>query len=52
MLNLNTSTSVETLAAAIVGAATDERPLEKDTVMNEISKVTAREWFALGNRVP
>ncbi len=52
MLNLNTPTSVETPAVAIVGAATDERPLEKDTVMNEISKVTAREWFALGNRVP
>ncbi len=52
MLNLNTPTSVETPEAAIVGAATDERPLEKNTVMNEISKVTAREWFALGSRVP
>ncbi len=52
MLNLNTPTSVETPAVAIVGAATDERPLAKDTVLNEISKVTAREWFALGNRVP
>ncbi len=52
MLNLNASTSVENLAAAIVGAATDEQPLEKNAVMNEISKVTAREWFALGNRVP
>ena len=52
MLKLNKPTSVETPKAAIVGAATDEQLLEKNTVMNEISKVTAREWFALGNRVP
>ncbi len=52
MLNLNTPTSVETLAAAMVGAAIEERPLEKNAVMNEIPKVTAREWFALGNRIP
>jgi hypothetical protein len=52
MLTLNKSTSVETPEAAIVGAGTDEQLFEKNTVMNEISKVTAREWFALGNRVP
>ncbi len=52
MLNLNTPASVEISAAAIVGAAIDEQLLEKKSVTNEISKVTAREWFALGNRVP
>ena len=52
MLNLNTPTSVEASEAAIVGAATGEQPVENNMRMNGISKVTAREWFALGNRVP
>lgn len=52
MLNLDKPTSVETAEAVIVGAAADEQLLEKDTFKNEISKVTAREWFALGKRVP
>ncbi len=52
MLNLNKLMSVETPEPAIVGAAPDVQLLEKNTVTNEISKVTAREWFALGNRVP
>ena len=52
MLNLNTATSAEAPAAAIVGAATDEQAPERNTVVNGISKVTAREWFALGKRVP
>ena len=52
MLNLNTPTSVGTPAAAIVGAATDDQALGKNPVVNGISKVTARAWFALGNRVP
>lgn len=52
MLNLNNTTTLETPEAAIVGAATDEQLFEKNTVMNGISKVTARKWFALGNRVP
>ena len=52
MLNLNTPTSVETPAAAIVGAATDERPLEKNTVTNEISKVTDVGGLPLGRRDP
>ena len=51
MLNLNNPTSVETPEAAVIGAATDERLLEKNTPAIEIPKVTAQEWFALGNRV-
>jgi len=52
MLNLNNTATVEIPEAAIVGAATDEQLFEKNTVMNKVSKVTAREWFALGHRVP
>ncbi|MCZ6858861.1 MAG: alpha/beta hydrolase [Alphaproteobacteria bacterium] len=52
MLNLNKSTSVEKPEAAILGAAIEERLIENSTLQNDISKVTAREWFALGNRVP
>ena len=52
MLNFNKPKFVEASEAAIGRVATDEQLLEKGTVENEISKVTAREWFALGNRVP
>ena len=52
MLNLNKPTSVETPEAIILGGATEGQPHAKNTVKNEIAKVTAREWFALGNRVP
>ena len=52
MLSQNEPTSVEPSAAAIVGTAAVEQLLEKNTVVNEISKVTAQEWFSLGNRVP
>lgn len=52
MLKLNNTATVETPEAAIIGAATGEQPFEKNSVMNEVPKVTAEEWFALGNRVP
>jgi pimeloyl-ACP methyl ester carboxylesterase len=52
MATLNKPTSVATPAAAIAGAATDERLVEKNMAMNGISSLTAREWFALGKRVP
>jgi pimeloyl-ACP methyl ester carboxylesterase len=52
MLNLNNTTALETPAAAIAGAPTSEHLPAKVPVMNKVSKVTAREWFAKGHRVP
>ena len=52
MLTLDKPTSVETRAAIIGGAATDEPLLDRNSTATEIPRVTAREWFALGNRVP
>ena len=52
MLTLNQPKSVETAQAAILRAATDERSLERSPVINRISNITAREWFALGDRIP
>ncbi len=44
MLNLSTSPSV-------VGAAIDDQTRDARTAESEISRVTAREWFARGHRV-
>ena len=52
MSNANERTSVEISNAAIVGAATDDRLLEHNPAVNGTAKVTARQWFALGDRVP
>ena len=46
MLELNKSTSLD------LAKTTDLQPLERNSDMNEVSEVTAEEWFALGNRVP
>ncbi|MFQ5566309.1 MAG: alpha/beta hydrolase [Paracoccaceae bacterium] len=53
MLDLNTPTSAVTPEAAIVSAPTDrQQGHETNPVTNAIARVTAQEWFALGDRVP
>ena len=52
MPNINEFTSVETPNAAVVGAATNDSRIERSTVVSGTTKVTARQWFALGDRVP
>ncbi len=51
MLDLNTTISVDTLQTVIGNAATGEQPPEKSNGANKIPGVTARDWFALGDRV-
>ncbi|MDH3232026.1 MAG: alpha/beta hydrolase [Alphaproteobacteria bacterium] len=52
MPNLNKSTSVAASAAAILGASAHDRTRQTSAVKIETPTVTARDWFALGSRVP
>ena len=52
MPTLNKHAFTEPSEAAINGAATNEQLIEKIAVSNATSGITAREWFALGDRVP
>lgn len=52
MSNANGPASTYVSEAAFVGAPTDEQSPDKESAVQPISKVTARQWFALGNRVP
>jgi len=50
MLTLQTSPLAET--SAIAGATFDNHAVNENSAKSVPSKVTAREWFALGHRVP